>query len=256
MHNFNKKSVLITGGTSGIGYELAKSFIAAKAKCTISGRRAEGAELAQGIGAGFVPCDVSKEPDVKKALQEAGQNEPLDVLILNAGIAVESESLADLSLADFEQLLATNTVGVFLFLKHAADYMSDGGSIVVTGSVLGSGMTIPGEGGYAASKAAAAYLMRTAALELAPRNIRVNAVCPAVISGTGMMVADDGNDDARFLASLTAFDRMGRISEAVEAFMFLASDKASFITGQELSVDGGMNAGLGLPILDGVGRRL
>lgn len=255
MHDFEKKSVLITGGTSGIGLELAKSFVTAKADCSISGRRTDGTKIAKEIGAEFVSCDVSNETDVTTTLQHVSQNKPLDILILNAGIAVESEGLADLSLDDFKRLLETNTVGVFLFLKHAAEYMPDNSSIVITGSVAGSGMTIPGEGGYAASKAAAAYLMRTAALELAPRNIRVNAVCPAVISGTGMMVADDGNDDARFLASLTAFDRMGQISEAVEAFMFLASGKASFITGQELCVDGGMNAGLGLPILDGVGRR-
>jgi NAD(P)-dependent dehydrogenase (short-subunit alcohol dehydrogenase family) len=255
MYDYQNKPVLITGGTSGIGLELAKSFIAANADCFISGRRSDGAEIGNEIGATFLSCDVSQEADVKAALQHASKDKPLQVLILNAGIAVESDGLADMSLTDFQLLLATNTVGVFLFLKYAADYMSDGGSIVVTGSVAGSGMTIPGEGGYAASKAAAAYLMRTAALELAPRNIRVNAVCPAVISGTGMMVADDGNETARFLASLTALDRMGHISEAVDVFMFLASDRSSFVTGQEFRVDGGMTAGIPLPILEGVSKR-
>ena len=104
------------------------------------------------------------------------------------------------------------------------------------------------------SKAAVAYLTRTSALELAPRGIRVNAVCPALIAGTEMMTADDDSADARFLRQLTAFGRMGNKSEVVGAYNFLAGDGSTFITGQELCVDDGLSAGLGLPIMDDVGN--
>ena len=116
----------------------------------------------------------------------------------------------------------------------------------------GAGTTNAGSAVYAATKAAVAYLTRTSAIELAPRNIRANSVCPAVIADTGMMTADNGCDEARLLASLTALGRMGRLDEVVGAYNFLASDAATFITGQELRVDGGLTAGIGLPIFNGL----
>lgn len=126
--------------------------------------------------------------------------------------------------------------------------MNDGGSIITTGSVAGCGTTNAGSGVYAASKAGVAYLTRTSAIELASRGIRANTVCPAVIAGTGMMVDDDGSPESKFFSSLTALGRMGRIDEVVGVYNFLASSSASFITGQEIRIDGGMTAGLGSPL--------
>jgi NAD(P)-dependent dehydrogenase (short-subunit alcohol dehydrogenase family) len=87
------------------------------------------------------------------------------------------------------------------------------------------------------------------ALEFGPSGVRVNAICPAIIAGTGMMAADDGSDESKFLGSLTALGRMGRQDEITGIYNFLASDSASFITGQEICVDGGLTAGIGLPML-------
>jgi NAD(P)-dependent dehydrogenase (short-subunit alcohol dehydrogenase family) len=107
---------------------------------------------------------------------------------------------------------------------------------------------------YSASKAGVAYLTRTSAIELAPREIRVNAVCPALIAGTGLMSVGDGGPESQFLSQLTAFGRMGRLDEIVGAYNFLAGDGSTFITGQELCVDGGLTAGLGYPIVAALGK--
>jgi NAD(P)-dependent dehydrogenase (short-subunit alcohol dehydrogenase family) len=147
------------------------------------------------------------------------------------------------------KIIDVNVCGAFLALKYGPGRMNEGGSIIATGSVAGSGTTNPGSAVYAASKAAVEYLVRTSALELASRNIRANTVCPAVIAGTGMMVEDDGGPEATLFGNLTALGRMGRIDEVVGLYNFLASDSSSFITGQAIRVDGGMTAGVGQPAL-------
>ena len=149
-----------------------------------------------------------------------------------------------------------NFNGVFYALKYGPAHLKDGASVIGTGSTAGSGMTHAGSGVYSASKAGVAYLTRTSAIENANRGIRVNLVCPALIAGTGMMTEDDGGDDARFLSQLTAFGRMGRQDEVVGIYNFLAGDGSTFITGQEIRVDGGMTAGIGMPIFDAIGSSL
>ncbi|HEB27248.1 MAG TPA: SDR family oxidoreductase, partial [Porticoccus sp.] len=119
-----------------------------------------------------------------------------------------------------------------------------------------SGIAHAGAGVYAASKAGVAYLTRTSAIELAPRSIRVNAVCPALIAGTGMMTDDDGGPDAQFLSHLTAFGRMGKQQEVIGIYNFLAGDGSTFITGQEIKVDGGLSAGIGLPVFGAIENSL
>jgi 3-oxoacyl-[acyl-carrier protein] reductase len=155
--------------------------------------------------------------------------------------------------AQKKEVISVSQIETTTPTKYGPKHMRDNGSIITSGSASGSGSAIPGAGVYAASKAGVAYLTRTSAMELAPRGIRVNAVCPALIAGTGMMTADDGGPAARYLSRLTAFGRMGRLDEAVGIYNFLAGDGSTFITGQEIRVDGGMTAGLGLPILAALG---
>lgn len=247
------KRALLVGATSGIGLAVAQEFISQGSEMIIAGRRPDGEEIARKIGARFQQCDVTDEQSVLGCLEAAVESgDLLDVLVLNAGMAVDEGSIGSLESAAMQQIMNVNFNGVFNLLKHAPPHLADGSSIIATGSAAGSGITHAGTGVYAASKAAVAYLCRTSAIELAEREIRVNLVCPALIADTGMMTADDGGEEARFLSQLTAFGRMGRLDEVVGIYAFLAGDSASFITGQEICVDGGMTAGLGNPVMAAV----
>lgn len=246
------KKALITGGTAGIGRAIAANFVSDASAVVITGRRDDGNDVAKSLGAHFVKCDVSKEKDVVQSYDAAIDlaDGKLDIIILNAGIAADTDGLEHTPSCVMEDLVGTNLMGVYYGLKHAPKYMNDGGSILVTGSIAGSGFTAFGNAEYAASKAGAAYLARTAAIEYAGRNIRVNTVAPATIEGTGMMVADDGSDMAKFFGNFSALGRLGKQEEAVAVYRFLASDAASYVTGQEIRVDGGVTAGVGMPVME------
>ena len=250
MYSLKDKRALITGGTSGIGLAVAENFIAAGADATISGRREDGPAIASGIGAKFLHCDVTDETSMKACLSAAAEPGNLDILVANAGVALDEHSIQELDSKSMRMIMATNFDSVFYTLKHSADFLNDGASVIATGSVSGSGLTHAGTGLYAASKAGVAYLCRTSAIELAAREIRVNTVCPGLIAGTGMMTDDNGSPEASFYSRLTALGRMGRLDEVVGIYNFLAGDGSTFITGQEIRVDGGLTAGFGNPLMD------
>ena len=253
MHNLSNKNALIFGATSGIGLAIATSFRELGAEVIIAGRR-DVSKTASEIGASFLQCDMTDESQVIETLDSAitllGS---LEVLVINAGVADDEGSLESYSSESMKSIMDVNFNGTFYALKHAPARLRDGASIIYTGSVAGSGVTHAGAAVYAASKAGGAYLMRASAIENAPRGIRVNAVCPALIADTGMMVPDDGNETATFLSQLNAFGRMGSQDEVVGIYNFLASDASTFITGQEIRVDGGMTAGIGLPMFAAIG---
>ena len=256
MYSLKDKNAVITGGTGGIGLATAKNFIENGANVTITGRRDSGEQVAANIGATFIRCDATDEQQVKELFatieSSAGK---IDILVVNAGTADDEGTIADYNSSDMKRMMDINFNSVFYALKYGPQHMNDGSSIITTGSASGSGSATPGAGVYSASKAGVAYLTRTCAIEVAPRAMRVNAVCPALIAGTGMMTADDGGPEARFLSQLTAFGRMGSLDEVVGAYNFLAGDGSTFITGQEIRVDGGLTAGLGYPILAAVSNK-
>lgn len=254
MHSLAGKVALVTGGTSGIGLAVARNFVENGATVTITGRRDGGEQVADEIGADFVRCDATNEQQVIDgfaAVEKA--HGKIDVLVVNAGTADDEGSIEEFPTDRMKHLVDVNLGGVFIALKYGPRHMNDDGSIITTGSVAGAGTTNAGAGVYAASKAGVAYLTRTCAIEVASRGIRANTVCPALIAGTGMMTDDDGGPEAQLLSKLTAFGRMGRQEEVVGAYNFLASQASTFITGQELRVDGGMTAGIGNPIFAELG---
>lgn len=243
---------LVTGGTSGIGRETAILFAKAGAKVVVAGRREkEGEETvdlirAAGGDAVFVKTDVSKAADVdvlvKKAVERFGR---LDVAFNNAGVEGVWVPVARQSEKDFDRTISINLKGVWLCLKYELRQMlrqGGGGAIVNAGSVYGL-IGDAGAAAYSASKWGVIGLTKSAALENARNGIRVNAVCPAAVK-TAMADRLFGAAEVRQLAvNSHPIGRFGTPQEIAEAVVWMCSDRASFMTGQSLILDGGFLAG-------------
>ena len=250
MFSLEKKNAFITGSAAGIGLAVAKDFIKAGATVIISDLQ-DGEAVAKEIGASFIRLNVVDEQEMKQAFEQIEKEHgKLDILVNNAGIAMDIESIENAPDGAMQKIINANLFGVYYALKHAPKHMNDGGSIINLGSSAGSKMTTAGHGEYSASKAGVAFLTRTAAIELGLRGIRVNAVCPGGIAGTGMTTPDDDSPTANFYRTITALGRMGTPGELLGLFNYLASDASSYLTGQEICIDGGMSAGISLPMLD------
>jgi NAD(P)-dependent dehydrogenase (short-subunit alcohol dehydrogenase family) len=243
--------VLITGALTGIGRATALAFAREGAKLVVSGRRAaEGQNLVTelrdlGAQAEFVPADVRHEDQVS-ALVDATVKRfgRLDVAVNNAGTEGQPIPLADESQANYEATFATNVLGTLLSMKHELKVMAKqgAGAIVNVSSVAGH-IGFAGASVYTASKHAVEGLTKTAALEMAASGVRVNAVAPGPIQ-TDMLDRFTGNNaDAKGgLAAMVPAKRIGSVDEIAHTILFLASDKARYLTGQSLAVDGGFTA--------------
>jgi NAD(P)-dependent dehydrogenase (short-subunit alcohol dehydrogenase family) len=240
------KVAIITGGTSGIGFATAKRFIDEGAKVIITGTNPKTLEVARselGSQADIVASDASSEKDVKALFDNVVKKHgKIDVLFLNAGIARFSP-WEQHSEEDFDRQFAINVKGPWLAVKHAIPVLNDGASIIATTSVANK-MGMPGASAYAATKAALQQMVRTAAAELSPRGIRVNAVSPGPIEtpifGKTGMPAEEIEQMAAGIQSQVALGRFGKSEEIANAALFLASDESSYVQGQEIVVDGGM----------------
>ena len=244
------KVVLITGGTTGIGRAAAIDFARAGALVTVSGRRekegAETVELVRAAGgeARFLRADVSSAHDVEKLVAATVEaHGRLDVAFNNAGIEGDVMApLADQDDDDFDRIFAINVKGVYLSMKHQIPALlkSGGGAIVNTTSVAGL-IGFPTAGPYAASKHAVIGLTKTAALEYAKHNVRINAVAPGAIE-TPMLERFTTRVPREMLLSMHPIGRLGTAEEIAAAVVWLSSPQASFVTGHVLTVDGAMTA--------------
>lgn len=243
-----RRTYLITGGTSGIGKATALALAKAGANVVITGRRqAEGDAVAGalrdvGVKAAFERGDVTDERHVERAVARAAElgGGTLDGALNNAGLELMGVELKDSTIEQYKQVFDVNVLGVLLALKHELRVMGKGGSIVSTASIAGR-IGMPGAGIYIATKHAVLGLTRAAAMEAAPRGIRVNSVSPAAIE-TDMFDRFTGNRNADMIKYMTALHPIGRLGQSEEIagpVLFLLSDAASFITGHDLLVDGG-----------------
>ncbi len=234
------KVALVVGGAKGIGLAVAKRLAIEGAVVIVTGRVAHQVDLAVeaiGYGSTGIVADAGSPEDLERVVAKVRDvHGHIDALVLNAGLS-EPSPLADITTDHFDRHFDVNVRGTVYGLKAALDTLRDGSSVVLMGSVAGS-ISVSGYGTYAATKAALRSYARTWAMELAPRGIRVNVVAPGP-TDTEMMARVPDDVRAALIAPIP-LGRMARPEEVAAASVFLLSDEASFTTGAELFVDGGM----------------
>ena len=254
MGRLDNKVAIITGGAGGIGLQAGRLFAQEGAKVLLVDLHEDALkEAVQTIGSDAVrycAADVTQPDQTQQYIQAAvEQFGGVDILLANAGVEGEVQPITDYAIDTFDQVMAVNVRGVWLGLKYAAPEIAKrgGGSIVITSSVAGV-RGAAGMSAYIASKHAVIGLMRTAALEMADRKIRVNTVNPAPVDTRMMRSLEKGfepDDPGRAKEMVSAMVPLQRYADPVEVariMLFLASDESSYCSGGVYMVDGGMTA--------------
>jgi 3-oxoacyl-[acyl-carrier protein] reductase len=239
------RSVIVTGASKGIGRGLAQRFGLAGCKVLVVSRNLGEAKSAADeiVGAGGTAhpfeADVTRQADMLAMARAAAESfGGIDILCANAGIFPASP-LSTMSEADFDAVMATNLKGTFLAVSACLPAMKERkrGRIILTSSITGPVTGNSGWAHYGASKAGQLGFMRTAAIELAPHGITVNAVLPGNIFTEGLHGL--GDDYIRSMAASVPIGRLGSVTDVANAALFFATDEAAYITGQSLVIDGG-----------------
>ena len=245
MNNLNGKTVVVTGGNSGIGYATANKLKKSGANVIITGRNKKAvAEAASTLGVTGIVADQSNLDDIDRLVGLVkDKHGGVDVLFINAGVAAFAP-VEHMTEDQFDNIMNVNFKGAFFTLQKFLPVLREGASVINLSSINAyTGM--PNTAVYAASKAALNALTRTAAYELAPRNIRVNSVNPgpvntAIFGKLGMPTAAI-NEFASTMQNRIPLKRFGEPDDIANLVSFLASDDASFVTGAEYNIDGGTN---------------
>lgn len=238
MSKLDGKTAVITGGSSGIGFAIAKLFVEEGATVFITGRRQSELDAAVkeiGRNVTAVQGDVAKLEDLDRLYKEVEKKGRIDVLVANAGVA-DSALLSEMTPEHFDKVFNVNVRGAVFTVNKALKLLNDGSSIIIMGSVAGVKGN-PGFSAYGASKAAVRNLVRVWTTELSERKIRSNVISPGPID-TDLLAALPGSTRDLIVNSIP-MKRMGRADEVAKTALFLASDDSSFMSGTEVFVDGG-----------------
>jgi NAD(P)-dependent dehydrogenase (short-subunit alcohol dehydrogenase family) len=247
------KIAVVTGGTSGIGQRVVERFCAEGAKVVFTGRRAgRGGDVARATGATFIEADAGSEADAERTIEETlDAHGRIDILMNNAGAPAPASRLEDMPLDGFDEAIRVHVRGALAHIKHAAPSMrrQGSGSIVNVGSVAGHRAGYSSSMIYAIAKVAVVHMTRCAAMELGEDGIRVNSISPGGIAtgifGKAMgMEVEQAESTAEkvkeVLATLQAIPRAGVTDDIASAALYLASDEAGFVNGEDIVIDGGM----------------
>ena len=246
------KHCIITGGAGSVGLASAKAMAEEGARIMLVDRDMAALEqAADSIGAKdtlIAAADISDSTQVQAFVKQAAENwGKIDVVFANAGISGTNASVADFPEDVFDDVMDINVRGTFLTLKHAIPHMRDGGSIVVTSSIMGV-RTRPGTVAYITSKHALIGMVRCVARELAGRNIRANIIAPGPLENEFQQTIEDrvsaamGVNATEMRNNMIPLGRHGTAEEISRAVLFLASDQSSFTTGAVLMADGGWHS--------------
>lgn len=236
---------VIVGGTAGIGLAVAEHLAVCGASVVISGRR-PATDLAAGMGASSVGMDVADVESVAAGFVEIdGLLGGIDCLILNAGIDAETGLIDDHDLATFERVVDVNTLGLARAMHHGVQRVVDGGSVIVTTSPAGS-TAVPGMAAYSASKAALDMLVRSWALDLGPRQIRVNGVLPGIVESE---MESESSPSTELIRRMTANGRYRTAAEMAPVYHFLASPASVTLTGSLVGAHDGIPLGFSAEVI-------
>ena len=239
------KTAIVTGGGSGFGAAIAATFAREGAKVVVADVDAAAAKrIADGLAHGVaVQADVTREADTARMIGMATERfGRLDILVNNAGVSHWNQKLTEVSEADFDRVYAVNVKALYWAARHAVPVMAaQGGGVVINTASTAGLRPRPGLCWYNGSKGACILITKSMAVELAPQNIRVNALCP-VAGETPLLAHFLGGDTPENRARFVGTVPLGRLStpeDVASAALWLASDEARFITGVALEVDGG-----------------
>ncbi|MEM7121468.1 MAG: SDR family oxidoreductase [Pseudomonadota bacterium] len=247
------KIAVVTGGTTGIGCRVVERFIDEGAQVVFTGRRAErGRAVAAATGATYIEADAGNVADAEKTIKQTlDAHGRLDILMNNAGAPAPAAPLEDIPLDAFDKAIQVHVRGAIAHTKFAAPAMSaqGSGSVINVGSVAGHRAGYSGSMIYGIAKAAVIHFTRCAAMELGEAGVRVNSISPGGIAtgifgkSMGMEVEDAEQTVEKVktvLANIQAIPRAGVTDDIASAALFLASDEAGFINGEDIVVDGGL----------------
>lgn len=252
MKKLENKTAIITGGAGGIGQATAKLFLEEGAKVLLVDLHEEAlketADALENKNVSWCAADVSKAADVIRYTRQATDSfGKVDIFFNNAGIEGVVKPIADYPEEEFDKVMAVNVKGTWLGNKYTVPIMSEGGSIIISSSVAGLSGTA-NVSGYVASKHATIGLMRSLALEVAPRKIRVNTINPSPVDNRMMRSLEEGFAPGQGTEAKKSFEasiplgRYAKSEEVAQLVLFLASDDSQFITGTTQVIDGGMSA--------------